>query len=114
MTPSAAIGMRNPEQVSSGASNTLNTISSQGMPQGNSLEQSQQPVQQNPAEQFLIEFSKAFEPVKSLLENPNYAIAQKEGELVKRALENYMEAVVTGLSVQMQQMGGESLANSGY
>lgn len=113
MTPSAAIGMRNPEQTSSGAPNTLNTISSQGMPRGNSLEESQEPAQQNPAEQFLLEFKNAFEPIKSLLDNPNYATAQKEGDLVKRALENYMEAVITGLSVQASQ-GGESLGNSSY
>lgn len=113
MTPSAAIGMGNPEQVSSGAPNTLNTISSQGMPQGNSLEESQEPVQQNPAEQFLLEFKNAFDPIKALLENPNYAAAQKEGDLVKRALENYMEAVIVGLSAQAG-IGGESLGNQSY
>lgn len=109
MTPSAAIGMRNPETQTSGNPNGLyNSISSQGNSGIVGMEESQETIQQNPAEQFLVEFSKAFDPIKSLLENPNYAIAQKEADLVKRALENYLEAVVTGLSVQTQA-GGEPL-----
>lgn len=111
MTPSAAIGMRNPEQPNSGDPNLFNSISSQGMPEQNSLEQSQQPVQQNPAEQFLVKFSQAFDSIKSLLEDPNYSFATKEADLVKRSLENFMEAVAVGLS--SQQEGGESMQMQG-
>jgi hypothetical protein len=110
MTPSSAMGMRNPEQETSGSSNLFNSISSNGMSQTSSMEQSQEPVAQNPAEQFLMQFKDAFSPVKTLLDDPNYGFAKKEGDLVKRALENFMEAVVTGISVQNnQEMGGESL-----
>lgn len=109
MTPSAAIGMRNPEQQVSGSSNMLNSISSQGMPGTQVPEQSQQPTQQNPVEQFLSTFSQAVNSLKPLLEDPNYSFAKKEADLVRRSLENFMEAVTTGLSVQSQQGGGESL-----
>lgn len=114
MTPSTQMGMRNPEEQTSAMPNHLyNSISSQGVAPANSLEQSQQPVEQSPAEQFLSEFSQAFNSIKSLLDNSNYAMAQKEGELVKKSLENYMEAVVTGLSVQAG-MGGESFGGGQY
>lgn len=112
MTPSAAIGMGNPNQQPSGNSNMFNSISSQGMPEQTPLEQSQQPVQQNPAEQFLVKFSQAFDSIKSLLEDPNYSFATKEADLVKKSLENFMEAVAVGLSSQEQQ-GGESLQMQG-
>lgn len=112
MTPSAQIGMRNPEPTNSGnPAGLYNSISSQGNPSLVGMEQSQEPIQQNPAEQFLAEFSQAFTPMKDLLSNANYAFAVKEADLVKKALENYMEAIVTGLSVQSQ--GGESLQMQG-
>lgn len=112
MLTSSQIGMRNPEQQTSGSSNLFNSISSQGMSEASPMEQSQQPIEQNPAEQFLVKFSESFNSLKSLLEDPNYSFAQKEADLVRRSLENYMEAVSVGLSAQGAQeteSGGESI-----
>lgn len=112
MTPSAVIGMGNPQPTSSGnPAGLYNSISSQGNSKLAGVEQSQQPIQQNPAEAAIADFGKAFESVQSLLEDPNYSFASKEADLVKRALQNWLEVVVTGLSVQTQ--GGESLQMPG-
>lgn len=116
MTPMNSLGMRNPNSSPSGNSNLLSSISSQGMPQGNSLEESQEPNELNPSQQFLQQFSQAVNPLKDVLDNTNYAFAKKEADLLRRALENYMEAVVTGISVQNNQagLGGELMRNPSY
>lgn len=113
MTPNP-VGMGNPPERTSGSSNLYNSISSQGIA-GTSpaMEESQEPTGLNPAEQFIQSFGQAFNPLKELLDNTSYAFASKEASLVKKALENYMEAVVTGLNVQVSQ-GGESLGNLPY
>lgn len=109
MTPSASLGMRNQtEQTSVAPNNLYNSISANGMTEPNSFEQSQQPIEANPADTFLQQFSQAFEPFKSLLADPNYSFAQKEADLVKRSLENYMEAVVVGISAQSAQETAEN------
>jgi hypothetical protein len=74
----------------------------------------QEPQEQssgNPAEQAIAQFKQAFDSVQSLLENPQFAVAQQEADLVKRSLQNWLETVVTSLSNTSagQEQGGESL-----
>jgi hypothetical protein len=91
--------MGNPSATPNGAPNNLySSISSAGAP-SQAVEQPQQPTALNPAEQAITEFKTAFDSVQTLLEKPEYAGASKEADLVKRSLENWLEAIVGQLSV---------------
>lgn len=114
MTPQSSMPMGNPRSSTSGNPNNLyNSISSQGMPeQENSLEQSQETKEESPAESVITEFKQTFDAVNALITKPEFQMASKEADLVKRALQNWLETVVTAVSVpagQTQQLaGGES------
>jgi hypothetical protein len=109
MTPYPQTGMRNPTENNAGSSAQLyNSVSSSGVPVESSQEQSQQPVEQNPAEAAIAKFSETFNIVDSMLQQPEFQAATKEADLVKRAMQNLLEAVVGKLSLP----SGESLQNN--
>lgn len=107
MTPQNALSANGNPNMASGNPNQLyRSISSQGVPQDNSLEQSnKQNEQSSPAEQFIQRFGSVFTPFQSLLES--YPQAATQAEDVKKALSNWMSAVNAQLS-QQPQGGGES------
>lgn len=102
--------MGNPQGATSVPSNNLyNSISAKGVQQTTSPEQSQQSNETNPAEAAITQFSETFNSVQSLLEKPEFAMASKEADLVKKAMQNWLETVVGSLSQPAQSQGGGSL-----
>ena len=86
-----------------------NSISQQGMPPTNDLEQSQQPAEQtNPAEDAIQRFGVVFNQFQTLSSMPEYSAATKEAADVMTAMKNWLQAVTANLS----QAGTESTANT--
>lgn len=120
MPQNSLMGMRNQMGSSPATPNqSYNSVSSMGVSdQENLTEQSQEPKEENPAEQAIADFKQTFDSVQTLMSKPEYQFASKEADLVTRAFQNWLETVVTALSRPQEQVplqraqAGESPQNN--
>lgn len=104
-TPQGSLGMGNPQSSGGTPSQLYNSISSQGMQQ-NSGEEPQEPNEQktSPAEDAIQRVSKVMNDFDTLTKLPEYASASDQADVAKKALMDYLNAVVAATS----KLRGES------
>lgn len=102
----SSFGMGNPTPQAGNPSQLYNNISSQGMPSSGSSEESQEPKGQKdtPAEIAIQRFKGVFDSFEELTKMPEYSAASDEADAVKKAMENWLNAVVAATS----KLRGES------
>lgn len=103
-TPTSALGSMGNASSYSGPSQSLSSISSQGMPEQPTQESQESNAPNSPADTAIQRFGKVMEDFETLTKLPEYSSATKEADEVKRAMNNWINAVVAATS----KLRGES------